>query len=116
VSIMSLRVGETRVKMEVFVTDYLKDNILGLDFMRETICVIDIPDKRLMMKDDVIPIYDSPQRDMICHVDNLPGPTSKQCQLPDIISSQMTKLPTEFQEAGTELLNELADLFRSESL
>jgi predicted aspartyl protease len=46
VSVMSLRVGETRVKMEVFVSGHLTDNILGLDFMRETQCVIDIPNKR----------------------------------------------------------------------
>jgi hypothetical protein len=116
VSVMSLRVGETRVKMEVFVSDHLKDNILGLDFMKETQCVIDIPNKRLIMKGDRIPIYDSPQREMICHVDNLPGPASKHGQLPDIISSQIIKLPPEFQEAGTELLNEFADLFRSEPL
>jgi hypothetical protein len=48
--------------------------------------------------------------------DNLPGPASKQSQLPDIISSQIIKLPPEFQKAGAELLNEFAYLFRSEPL
>jgi hypothetical protein len=64
------------------------DNIIGLDFLEETQCVIVIPHKRLMLKDDVIPIYDSPQRDMTCYESNLPGPPSEFCQLPSIINVQ----------------------------
>jgi hypothetical protein len=82
--------------------------------LRDYGSILDLKQMRLNVGNDIIPLFSSLEVDMINHINSLPSLSTQTYQLPDIISSQLVKLPGEHHAEGTSLFNEYAELFRTD--
>jgi hypothetical protein len=111
---VKLNLGQLKLKRNVFVCDELSGHILGLDILRDYGSILDLKQMRLNVGNDIIPLFSSLEVDMINHINSLPSLSTQTYQLPDIISSQLIKLPGEHHAEATSLFNEYAELFRTD--
>jgi transposase InsO family protein/predicted aspartyl protease len=116
VAMMELRLASEVFRVEVFISPRVKDNVLGLDVMRKLRCSINLADMKLEFKGQALPLYTTPELTMIALVNGVMGTSIRTSELPEVIASQILRVSEEYQASAINLLQEYADVFRTEPL
>jgi hypothetical protein len=76
--------------MEIFIAPEVSDNLIGLDVLKKLKCSIDLLNMKLLIEDEIIPLYNTTEIGMIALINSLPiACESQSFQLPETISSQI---------------------------
>jgi predicted aspartyl protease len=113
-ALVKIKVGRSSKMVNVIISRQVVDDTLGLDILGDLEAVIDLKNMCLTVQDDHIPLFTSKQVMAIALANSIPS--SNSCPLPEIISSQICKLPSEFREEAAHMLNAYSELFRAEPL
>jgi predicted aspartyl protease len=114
---LNMRIGSFDYDMEIFIAAEVSDNLIGLDVLKKLKCSIDLINMKLIIQDEIIPLYNTTEIGMIALINSLPVACESQSfQLPETISSQIASVPAEYRGDVVNLLMEYAELFRTEPL
>jgi transposase InsO family protein/predicted aspartyl protease len=114
---LNMRIGSFDYDMEIFIAPEVSDNLIGLDVLKKLKCSIDLINMKLIIQDEIIPLYNTTEIGMIALINSLPVACESQSfQLPETISSQIASVPAEYRGDVVNLLMEYAELFRTEPL
>jgi transposase InsO family protein/predicted aspartyl protease len=116
VAMMELRLGSEVIRVEVLVSPKVVDNVLGLDVMKKLRCSINLADMKLQFKGQALPLYTTPELTMIALVNGVMRTSMQTSELPEVITSQILRVSEEYQDSAISLLQEYADVFRTEPL
>jgi predicted aspartyl protease len=116
VAMMELRLGSDVFRIKVFVSPKVVDNVLGLDVLSKLRCSINLAEMKLEFKGQALPLYSTPELTMIALVNDVMRTSTQKSELPEVIASQILKVSDEQRTSAINLLQEYADIFRTEPL
>jgi hypothetical protein len=105
---LPILIGERFIEHEMYISDTIKQNILGMDFLHGQCCTVDLGGSKLYIGDLTYPLEDMR---VDCLTISPPLITSPNLRVPETISNQTAKLSVEQRVQALSLLNKFSELF-----
>jgi predicted aspartyl protease len=115
-AVVNFEIGDLKTKRKVYVWDGLESHIIGYDILKEYGSNVNLKDMKLMLDNHVIPLYTYSEINLISQINTLTDISKGIYPVPDVVISQIIKLPDEYREQATNLFQEFAELFRTDIL
>jgi hypothetical protein len=109
----SLQIGNLSFAHRLFVSKFITENTIGTDFLVKTKSIIDLSKMRLTSKNFDIPIYTHNQLNEIQFMYMLSDHTKIPCLLPEEITAQFSRLPSDIVRPARQLFIKYQHLFNS---
>jgi hypothetical protein len=109
----ALQISNLSFQHRFFVSKLITENTIGTDFLVKTKSIIDLNKMRLTSKNFDIPIYTHNQLNEIQFMYRLSDHTKIPCLLPEEITAQFSKLPSDIVKPARQLFIKNQHLFNS---